>query len=245
VEQGKMGEKVSIQKVKALNKLLEATTSLEELFAFLIEQQLGQIAFSTSLGQEDQVLTHHIGTNKLPISVFTLDTGRLFQETYDVLASTQQKFNLPIEVYTPNHQAVAELVTTKGPNSFYESVENRKECCTVRKIEPLKRALKGKDVWITGLRQGQSQNRADLAFFEYDEAFNIIKFNPLLYWSLDDVITYLNQFKVPQNSLHKKGFISIGCAPCTRAIAPDEDIRAGRWWWESSKKECGLHITKS
>ena len=245
MEQGKLGEKVSTQKVKALNKLLEATTSLEELFTFLIEQQLGQIVFSTSLGQEDQVITHHIGTNKLPISVFTLDTGRLFQETYDVLASTQQKFKLPIEVYTPNHQAVAELVTTKGPNSFYESIENRKECCTVRKIEPLKRALKGKDVWVTGLRQGQSQNRADLAFFEYDEAFDIIKFNPLLYWSLDEVITYLNQYKVPQNTLHNKGFVSIGCAPCTRAIAPDEDIRAGRWWWESSKKECGLHITKT
>jgi phosphoadenosine phosphosulfate reductase len=245
VEQGKLGEKVSLQKTKALNKLLEATTSLDELFAFLIEQQLGQLVFSTSLGQEDQVLTHHIGTNALPILVFTLDTGRLFQETYDVLASTQQKFKLPIKIYTPNHEAVSEMVTTKGPNSFYESVENRKECCGVRKIEPLKRALKGNAVWITGLRQGQSQNRADLAFFEYDEAFNIIKFNPLLHWTLEDITTYLNHNKVPQNSLHNKGFVSIGCAPCTRAIAPGEDIRAGRWWWESSKKECGLHITKS
>ena len=245
MEQGKLGEKVSLQKVKILNKLLKATTSLDELFTFLIEQQLGQLVFSTSLGQEDQVLTHHIGTNAIPVSVFTLDTGRLFQETYDVLASTKQQFILPIKAYTPNHKAVSELVTTKGPNSFYESVENRKECCAIRKIEPLKRALKGKDVWITGLRQGQSQNRANLAFFEYDEAFDIIKFNPLLHWSLDDVTTYLNRYKVPQNSLHKKGFVSIGCAPCTRAIAPDEDIRAGRWWWESSKKECGLHITKS
>lgn len=240
-----MGEKVSLEKVKSLNELLEATTSLDRLFSFLIEQQLGQIVFSTSLGQEDQVLTHHIDKHTLPISVFTLDTGRLFQETYDVLASTQQKFNLPIEVYTPNHQAVAELVTTKGPNSFYKSVENRKECCAVRKIEPLKRALNGKNVWVTGLRQGQSQNRSGLAFFEYDEAFNIIKFNPLLHWSLEDVINYLNQNKVPQNTLHKKGFVSIGCAPCTRAITPGEDIRAGRWWWETSKKECGLHITKS
>lgn len=240
-----MGEKVSLEKVKSLNELLGATTSLDGLFSFLIAQQLGQIVFSTSLGQEDQVLTHHIGTHTLPISVFTLDTGRLFQETYDVLASTQQKFNLPIEIYTPNHQAVAELVTTKGPNSFYKSVENRKECCAIRKIEPLKRALNGKDVWVTGLRQGQSQNRSGLAFFEYDEAFNIIKFNPLLHWSLEDITNYLNQNNVPQNTLHKKGFVSIGCAPCTRAITPGEDIRAGRWWWETSKKECGLHITKS
>jgi phosphoadenosine phosphosulfate reductase len=240
-----LGEKVSLEKVKSLNELLGATTSLDGLFSFLIEQQLGKIVFSTSLGQEDQVLTHHIGTHALPISVFTLDTGRLFQETYDVLASTQQKFNLPIEVYTPNHKAVAELVTTKGPNSFYKSVENRKECCAIRKIEPLKRALNGKDVWVTGLRQGQSQNRSGLAFFEYDQAFNIIKFNPLLHWSLEDVTYYLNQNRVPQNTLHKKGFVSIGCSPCTRAITPGEDIRAGRWWWETSKKECGLHITKS
>jgi phosphoadenosine phosphosulfate reductase len=240
-----LGEKVSLEKVKALNAHLKATTNMEELFSFLIQQQLGKMVFSTSLGQEDQVLTHHIGINKFPITVFTLDTGRLFQETYDVLAATQQEFKLPIEVYTPDHQAVANLVTKKGPNSFYDSVDNRKECCAVRKIEPLKRALKGNDVWITGLRQGQSQNRAELAFFEYDTAFDIIKFNPLLHWSLDDVKTYLNLYKVPQNSLHKKGFVSIGCAPCTRAIAPGEDIRAGRWWWETSKKECGLHITKS
>ena len=236
---------MSLEKVKALNAHLKATTNMEELFSFLIQQQLGKMVFSTSLGQEDQVLTHHISINKFPITIFTLDTGRLFQETYDVLATTQQEFKLPIEVYTPDHQAVANLVTKKGPNSFYDSVDNRKECCAVRKIEPLKRALKGNDVWITGLRQGQSQNRAELAFFEYDTAFDIIKFNPLLHWSLDDVKTYLNLYKVPQNSLHKKGFVSIGCAPCTRAIAPGEDIRAGRWWWETSKKECGLHITKS
>ena len=238
-----MGEKVSLEKVKALNAHLEGTTNIEELFLFLIDQRLGKMVFSTSLGQEDQVLTHHIVINKFPIKVFTLDTGRLFQETYDLLAATQQKFKLPIEVYKPVHQAVANLVTKKGPNSFYDSVDNRKECCAIRKIEPLKRALNGNDVWITGLRQGQSQNRADLAFFEFDAAFDIIKFNPLLHWSTDDIKTYLNQYKVPQNSLHKKGFVSIGCAPCTRAIAPGEDIRAGRW--ETSKKECGLHITKS
>jgi phosphoadenosine phosphosulfate reductase len=240
-----LGEKVGLEKVKAFNAHLKATTNIEELFSFLIEQQLGKMVFSTSLGQEDQVLTHHISINKFPITIFTLDTGRLFQETYDVLATTQQEFKLPIEVYTPDHQAVANLVTKKGPNSFYDSVDNRKECCAIRKIEPLKRALKVNDVWITGLRKGQSQSRAELAFFEYDTAFDIIKFNPLLHWSLDDVETYLNQYKVPQNRLHKKGFVSIGCAPCTRAIASGEDIRAGRWWWETSKKECGLHIIKS
>jgi len=240
-----MGKKMSQALADKLNSTLGALTDLNALFDFLINQELGSIAFSTSLGQEDQVITHHIATNKLPIEIFTLDTGRLFQETYDVLDITQRKFKTPIRVYAPNTVEVENLVTAKGPNSFYESVENRKECCGIRKIEPLKRALTGKNVWVTGLRQSQSQNRADLNFFSYDNAFNILKFNPLLHWSLEDVAAYLNRHKVPQNKLHAKGFVSIGCAPCTRAIAPGEDIRAGRWWWETSKKECGLHSIKS
>lgn len=230
---------------KKLNKELGSSTDLHVLFNFLIKQNLGNIAFSSSLGQEDQVITHHVATNKLPIQIFTLDTGRLFQETYDVLDITQRKFKTPIRVFAPKTSEVETLVTSKGPNSFYESVENRKECCGIRKIEPLKRALTGKDVWVTGLRQSQSQNRAELNFFSYDAVFNILKFNPLLHWSLDHVAGYLDQHSVPQNKLHAKGFVSIGCAPCTRAIEPGDDIRAGRWWWETSKKECGLHSIKS
>lgn len=236
---------MSVAQAKKLNDELSATTSLNTLFDFLLDKNLGNITFSTSLGQEDQVITHHIAAQKLPIEIFTLDTGRLFQETYDVLDITQRKFKTQLHVFSPNTAAVEKLVTTKGPNSFYESVENRKECCNIRKVEPLKRALTNRDVWITGLRQSQSQHRTDLSFFSYDTSFGILKFNPLLHWSLEDVTTYLDKHNVPQNKLHTKGYVSIGCAPCTRAIEPGEDLRAGRWWWESSKKECGLHTIKS
>ena len=174
-----MGKKVSLEQVNILNQEVDPNASLEELFTYLLEKDLGTVVFSTSIGQEDQVLTHFIATKKLPIEIFTLDTGRFFQETYDVLASTKNKYKVAIKAYAPNHQQLAELVTAKGPNSFYDSVENRKECCTIRKIEPLKRALKGKNVWITGLRKTQSQNRAELHLFSYDENFDIIKFNPL------------------------------------------------------------------
>ncbi len=232
-------------KVDALNNNAQSIDTIGGLFKFLLNQELGRITFSTSLGQEDQVITHHIATNELPVEIFTLDTGRLFQETYDVLELTQKKFKNSIRVYAPDNSVVEELVTTKGPNSFYESVENRKECCNIRKIDPLKRALANKDVWVTGLRSNQSQNRAGLDYFSFDTTFNIIKFNPLLRWTLQDVERYLTSHNVPQNTLHKKGFVSIGCAPCTRPITEGEDIRAGRWWWESSKKECGLHTIKS
>lgn len=236
---------MSHYKVEELNRNAQSIRSIEGVFEFLLNQDLGKITFSTSLGQEDQVITNHIATNKLPIEIFTLDTGRLFQETYDVLELTQQKFKTNIQVYAPNNSDVEELVATKGPNSFYASVENRKECCRIRKVGPLKRALANKDVWVTGLRNSQSQNRAELNYFSFDTAFNIIKFNPLLHWTLQDVERYLTTHNVPQNTLHKKGFVSIGCAPCTRPISEGEDIRAGRWWWESSKKECGLHTIKS
>ncbi len=236
---------MSVKQVALLNKKAASVKSLTDLFSILLEENLGEIAFSTSLGQEDQVLTHHIATNSYPIEIFTLDTGRLFQETYDVLSNTKKKYKVPIKVYTPNSQKVAELVTQKGPNSFYDSVENRKECCSIRKIEPLRRALNGKAIWITGLRQAQSANRNTLELFSYDASFDVIKFNPLRSWTLDDVTKYLDKYQVPQNTLHQKGYISIGCAPCTRAIETGEDIRAGRWWWETSKKECGLHTIKS
>ncbi|TDE31162.1 MULTISPECIES: phosphoadenylyl-sulfate reductase [Flavobacterium] len=225
------------------NTLLEKTRSLsiEETLAFLANEYKDKVVFSTSFGQEDQVITALIGQNDLPITIFTLDTGRLFQETYDVFHKTLKKYKKHIEVYFPEAAAVEELLNKKGPNSFYESVENRKECCFIRKVVPLTKALKGNAIWITGLRAEQSENRNDLEVFEYDGKFDIIKFNPLLKWTLKEVEDYLEKNNVPQNALHKQGFVSIGCAPCTRAITPDEDIRAGRWWWESSHKECGLH----
>jgi phosphoadenosine phosphosulfate reductase len=215
--------------------------SVEETLAFLAEEYQGKVVFSTSFGQEDQVITDLISKNDLPIALFTLDTGRLFQETYDVFHKTLKKYKKEIKVCFPEASAVEQLLEEKGPNSFYETVENRKECCFIRKVAPLTKALKGNTIWITGLRAEQSENRSDLALFEYDAHFDIIKFNPLLKWTLAEVQKYLDDNNVPQNTLHQKGFISIGCAPCTRAISPDEDIRAGRWWWESSHKECGLH----
>ena len=225
------------------NILLEKTKglSIEETLIFLSNEYKGKVVFSTSFGQEDQVITALIAKNDLPITIFTLDTGRLFQETYDVFHKTLKKYKKEIKVYFPEAVAVEKLLNKKGPNSFYESVENRKECCFIRKVAPLTKALAGNEIWITGLRAEQSENRNDLQEFEYDANFNVIKYNPLLRWSLNEVEDYLEKNNVPQNALHKKGFVSIGCAPCTRAITPDEDIRAGRWWWESSHKECGLH----
>jgi phosphoadenosine phosphosulfate reductase len=223
--------------------LIEKTKnfSIEETLAFLANEYKDQVVFSTSFGQEDQVITALIAADNLPINMFTLDTGRLFQETYDVFHKTKKKYKTPIKVYFPEASAVENLLNEKGPNSFYESVENRKECCFIRKVAPLTKALKGNAVWITGLRAEQSENRNDLHLFEYDSKFEIIKFNPLLKWTLKEVEDYLEKNNVPQNTLHKQGFVSIGCSPCTRAIAEGEDIRAGRWWWESSHKECGLH----
>lgn len=226
-----------------IQDLLDKTKefSIEETFVFLTNEFKEKVVFSTSFGQEDQVITDVIARNNIEVNIFTLDTGRLFQETYDVFNSTLKKYKKHIEVYFPETVAVEKLLNQKGPNSFYDSVENRKECCFIRKVAPLTKALNGNSVWITGLRAEQSENRSDLNVFEYDSNFKIIKFNPLLKWSLAEVQEYIDKNNVPQNTLHKKGFISIGCAPCTRAIMPDEDIRAGRWWWESSHKECGLH----
>ncbi len=218
-----------------------ANFSIEETLTFLANEYKDKVVFSTSFGQEDQVITALIAKNNLPITIFTLDTGRLFQETYDVFHKTLKKYKIDIKTCFPETSAVENLLNQKGPNSFYESVENRKECCFIRKVAPLTKALKGNAVWITGLRTEQSENRNDLAVFEYDEKFEIIKFNPLLKWTLKEVEEYLDKNNVPQNALHKQGFVSIGCAPCTRAIIPGEDIRAGRWSWESSHKECGLH----
>lgn len=216
--------------------------SLEEVLKEITTQYGDKAAFSTSLSWEDQVISHHIFANNLPIRVFTLDTGRMFPETYNVLNRTKDRYGKVIEVFFPNNESVEKLVTSKGPLSFYESLENRKECCNIRKVEPLNRALKGVEVWITGLRAEHSDNRKDLSIVEKDEQRNIIKVNPLLNWSLEEVKAEISKHNIPYNILHDKGFVSIGCQPCTRAIKEGEDFRAGRWWWEdTSKKECGLH----
>ncbi len=199
--------------------------------------------FSTSLGQEDQLLTDVIFRNDLPVKIFTLDTGRMFSETYELYDRSISRYKKPIRVYYPDASDVETFVTDKGMNSFYESVDNRKSCCFIRKVKPLNRALEGAKVWITGLRADQSVNRGDMPMIEWSAEKNLYKFNPLIRWSLDEVVSYLHQHNVPYNPLHDKGFLSIGCAPCTRAIEPGEDARAGRWWWETSQKECGLHAS--
>jgi len=216
--------------------------SLQESFETLLKMNFESIVFSTSFGQEDQVLTDIIFKRKYPIKIITLDTGRLFQATYKVHEEVINKYNNSIVTYFPNQNEIEKLINQKGPNSFYASTENRKECCLIRKVKPLQRALKGADLWITGLRKEQSQRRQSVNLFEYDDAFGLIKFNPLANWKLNEIEEYLNKNEVPQNELHKQGYLSIGCEPCTRALKPGENIREGRWWWEQSKKECGLHL---
>lgn len=215
--------------------------SAQEGLALVADLFPGKVTFSTSLGQEDQVITQLIADANLPVTIFSLDTGRLYPETLNLLSRTEAKYTQNIKVYYPTTSSVENLVSEIGINGFYDSVENRKSCCFVRKVEPLKRALAGNEVWITGLRAEQSANRSDMKRIEWDEGNQILKFNPLLDWSFDEMITYISEKKIPYNPLHDKGFVSIGCAPCTRAIAKGEDARAGRWWWEDSKKECGLH----
>jgi len=229
------GSVENIQQLLAGVDPVKALTLLSEAFP-------GKIIFSTSFGWEDQVITHMIFSNNLPIKVFTLETGRLFPETYYVWNRTMEMYGHPINAYYPKTDAVEQMVSTKGPNSFYESVENRKECCGIRKIEPLKRALAGNDCWITGIRAEQSENRQFMGDAEWDDQNNLVKFHPLYNWTLDDVKDYIKLHNVPYNPLHDRGFPSIGCAPCTRAVREGEDFRSGRWWWEDqSKKECGLH----
>lgn len=204
----------------------------------------GKIVFSTSFGWEDQVISHLIFKNDLPIKVFTLETGRLFPETYYVWNRTLEMYGKQIHAYYPNTQAVENMISIKGPSSFYESVENRKECCGIRKVEPLKRALAGNSVWITGIRADQSMNREHMDNVEWDEGNQLLKYHPIFDWTLEQVKEFIRENNIPYNSLHDKGFPSIGCAPCTRAVREGEDFRAGRWWWEDqTKKECGLHTT--
>jgi phosphoadenosine phosphosulfate reductase len=200
-----------------------------------------QVVFTTSFGVEDQVITDFIFKNNIPVRVATLDTGRLFESTYKVWSNTLKIYKKPIEPFFPDQVSVEKLLAEKGPFSFYQSIENRKECCNIRKVVPLNRALKGTKIWITGIRADQSAGRTDMSNLEKHGDTDIIKYHPLFDWSLKDVEKYLKENKVPYNELHDKGFVSIGCEPCTRAVKPGEDFRSGRWWWEQSGKECGLH----
>ena len=229
-----------MQQAKLKNQLIGL--SIEKQLMELTSLFQGKIIFTTSLGIEDQVITHIIFSNNLNIKVATLDTGRLFPQTYDVLSNTIIKYKKTIDIYFPDYEAVEKLVTEKGPYSFYQSVENRKECCGIRKIVPLNRALTNMECWISGIRAEQSENRSKMDWIEYDEHKGMFKFYPLFSWSMNEVISFIKENNIPYNALHDKGFVSIGCEPCTKAIKPGEDFRAGRWWWENDgSKECGLH----
>lgn len=220
---------------------------IEQTLAVL-EQAVGDFApvtFANSLGAEDMVLTDLIAKHKLDIAMFSLDTGRLPQQTYDLMQQVRTHYQLALQVYFPEAAQVEQYVALHGANGFYDSVENRKRCCHVRKVEPLRRALAGKGAWITGMRREQAATRGSLEVSSFDADNGLQKFNPLLEWSNDEVWEYIRANDVPYNKLHDEFYPSIGCAPCTRAIAVGENIRAGRWWWENPEhKECGLHVSR-
>ncbi len=247
-----MEEKLK-REVEKVNKELE-TKSAEEVLNWAIDRFSPKIAFASSFGAEDCVVIDMIarinpvrkngfsnGVNP-KTKIFTLDTGRLPEETYDVMERIREKYKIPIEVYFPDRKVVEELETKEGFYSFRNSIEARKYCCGIRKIEPLKRALAGLDAWITGLRRKQAVTRAETGKVEIDAANNLVKINPLADWKEKQVWDYIKKHNVPYNALHDENYPSIGCAPCTRAIKPGEDVRTGRWWWElPEQRECGLH----
>src|SRR5262245_6029641 len=222
---------------------MDLAEKTSELISYLkqIEDTRSPAAMACSFGAEDMVLIDAIAGYARKIEVFTLDTGRLPEETYGLFEAVRDKYPIVIHTYSPDAGTVEAWVEQNGPNAFYKSVTQRQQCCHIRKVEPLRRALAGKKSWITGLRREQSQARQALEHEAWDEANGLIKINPLLEWTHDDVWAYIRAHGVPYNALHDRGYPSIGCAPCTRAVQPGEDIRAGRWWWETSSKECGLH----
>lgn len=230
------------EKLKEYHKNLKDKSPVE-VIRWAYETYGNKLTFASSFGAEDVVLCHMISEISKEIEVFFLDTGRLHQETYKTVEHIKNKYNFPIKTYFPSNEQVEEMVNEYGPNHFFNSVESRKQCCQIRKIGPLKRALNSKDAWITGLRSAQSVTRTDMAVIEWDSSGKgLYKLNPLIHWTEKDVWNYIEANKVPFNELHKKGFPSIGCAPCTRPIQPGEDVRAGRWWWENENvRECGLH----
>lgn len=224
-----------------LNRTFKEKTP-EELLTFLLERFGERIALASSLGLEDQVLTDMLLKINKKARIFTLDTGRLFPETYQLIDKTNLTYDIKMEIYFPRHEPVEHYVRTYGINAFYESIELRHACCACRKLEPLRRALSTVDVWICGLRRSQSVTRVHENLVEWDKNNNLIKVNPLISWTEEQVWSYIHAHHVPYNVLHDKGFPSIGCQPCTRAVKSGEDIRSGRWWWESPEhRECGLH----
>jgi phosphoadenosine phosphosulfate reductase len=233
-------------RAKMLDTRIAACATLEDRICLIAHELPGRITFSTSLGIEDQAITHAIAEAGKNIDIFTLDTGRHFPETLDTLFETEARYGIKIRVMFPDAAEVEELVSNDGIMGFRYSVDARKACCDIRKVRPLNRAMKGASAWITGLRREQSQDRAIVPFATYDSAQKLVKLNPIADWTLAQLESYVAANKIPINALHAKGFPSIGCQPCTRAIAPGEDIRAGRWWWENENgKECGLHVAPS
>ncbi len=231
-----------MKELKIVSEILKNKDASESL-SLLAEKFAGAVIFSSSLGLEDQIITDMIFRKNLGIEIFSIDTGRLFPETELLLQKTNDFYGRKIRVYQPDSQMVTKLVAAKGSHSFYDSVENRKECCFIRKVEPLYRALAGFKIWITGIRAEQSVARNVVDTLEWDEHRKIIKFHPLIFWNLQKVKTYISDHNIPYNPMHDRGFPSVGCEPCTRAIKDGEEGRAGRWWWEQNEnKECGLHI---
>lgn len=225
--------------IDALQQKIETTRALLRRAA----RSFTPAAFSSSLGAEDMVLTDLIFTSELPIDVFTLDTGRLPVETYTLIDTIAVRYGARLQVLFPRPDAVESYVKDHGINGFYGSVELRKACCHIRKVEPLRRGLAGKRAWVTGMRREQSVTRGGLAVESFDPEYGLTKFNPLADWTHDDVWAYIRARQVPYHALHDRGYPSIGCAPCTRPVAPEEDVRAGRWWWENPEsRECGLHV---
>jgi len=224
-----------------INKNLENKSPLEVL-SWALSTFGNKISLASSLGLEDQVLTDMCLKIDSKIRIFFLDTGRIYQETYDLLEKNMEKYQIFYDIYFPKTDSVEKMTNKFGPNSFYKSIELRRKCCEVRKVEPLKRALKGLEAWITGIRRNQSIIRIKIQKVEWDSTNNLYKINPLADWTENQVWKYIKQNKIPYNNLHDEGYPSIGCVPCTRAILPGEDIRSGRWWWETPEnRECGIH----
>ena len=214
----------------------------EDVVGYFLQAYKGRIALSSSLSLEDQALTDLIVRQDRSARIFTLDTGRLFPETYQLIDKTNLTYGINLEVFFPDYKEVQRMVREEGINLFYNSIESRHRCCQIRKLEPLARAFRNLDAWICGLRREQSVTRKDMQIVEWDDIHQLIKVNPLIAWTEEQVRDYIKEHHVPYNKLHDTGYPSIGCEPCTRAIAPGEDVRAGRWWWESpDHRECGLH----
>ena len=229
-----------------MNTNIELERKIVDTLAILLqaERDFSPVVFANSLGAEDMVLTDLIASYQVDIRMFSLDTGRLPKETYDLMQEVRQQYSIPLTVYFPDGKLVEEHVALHGINGFYDSVKNRKDCCYVRKVEPLRRALADKGAWITGMRRDQAVTRGKLEVSSFDTDHGLQKLNPLLDWSHQDIWAYIRQHDVPYNKLHDQSYPSLGCAPCTRAVKPGEDIRAGRWWWEDpASKECGLHVS--